>query len=189
MSSNVEESESEIINIEEEDSVPDLNVHANAEIFGDDWTIIAQNKLIDWRKDARKLSQWHDNARSKFTHQRDCLNIPIIALSGLTTVLLGIQSLGSASVGIIDPLSISTLCVSGVTTFISGVYAFYSPAERVQKHLNASNAYGSLVRQIDYTINLPPKKRPDVEVSYVQVTGMFDAIGGQAPPLPKDVKK
>ena len=166
-----------------------LSEQAKEAIYGDDWTSSTQDKLEEWKVEAEKWSDWHDKARATFTWQRDCMNIPIIAFSGLTTIMLGIKSLQSASAGIIDPLSVATLCMSGLTTFISGVNAFYSPAERVQKHIDASNAFGSLARSIDYTISLPPKKRPDVEVSYVCVTKTFDAIGSQAPPVPRDLRK
>ena len=109
----------------------------------------------------------------------------MIALSGITTILIGVNAIGGeASYGI----SVSSLVVSGITTFISGVNAFYSPAERVSKHIDASNKYGSLVKNIDYTLHLPPTKRPDIEVAYVHVTGQFDAIGGTAPPIPRKLR-
>lgn len=163
----------------------DLEQQASENTFGDDWTNTAQDKLEAWRDEASLLSDLHDRARTSFTVVRDYLSIPVIALSGVTTILIGVNAIGGeANYGI----SVSSLVVSGITTFISGVNAFYSPAERVSKHIDASNKYGSLVKNIDYTLHLPPNKRPDIEVAYVQVTGQFDAIGGTAPPIPRKFK-
>jgi ABC-type multidrug transport system fused ATPase/permease subunit len=164
----------------------DLEAQAQEKIYGDDWTESAQDQLERWRKEASLLSDWHDQARSIFTKQRDSLNLPVIFLSGLTTVLIGTNSIGTR---LSPSIALSSLVVSGITTFISGVNAFYSPAERVSRHIDASNQYAALVKNIDYTLHLPPHKRPDVEVSYVEVTSAFAAIGGTAPPIPRKLKQ
>jgi hypothetical protein len=176
-----------ILDIDETDSL-NLSDIAHETLYGDDWASTAQDKLEDWRDEALKLSEKHDLARAFYTIQRDGLNIPIIALSGITTVLLGVQAVVSSAEEI-DPMSLSTLLISGVTTFLSGVNAFYSPAERVQRHIQVCNAYGSLARHIDYILHLPVQKRPDVEVSYVQATMSFDRIASEAPPLPRKIRK
>jgi len=163
----------------------DLEQQAAETVYGDDWTNTAQDKLETWRNEAMVLSEKHDHARSIFTGTRDRLNLPVIVFSAATTVLVSQNASGEPNMAI----NLAALVLSGLTTVISGFNAFYAPSERVANHIKSSNAYGSLARMIDYTINLPPHKRPDVEVAYVQVTSMLDAIGGSAPPLPRKLHK
>lgn len=150
-------------------------------IFGDDWTDTAHLKLIDWKKEAERLAVCHDVAREMFKKKRDMLVLPMIFLSGATTVLLGANPTNYTN---LYPITLVTLLVSGLNTFISGLHAYYDYGDRSINHLQSSNLYMSLARTIDYTLCLPPKKRPDVEVSFVQVTSSFDSIGANAPPIP-----
>jgi hypothetical protein len=57
------------------------------------------------------------------------------------------------------------------------------PQDKCVRHYTAVLSYENLVRNVEYVITLPPKKRPDVEVSYVLVTTALDNICTSAPPI------
>lgn len=179
--------EQDLESINLEDVSCDLKELDDESLHGDSWTNTAQLQLVRWKHDAERLSSLHNLSRSKFAFLSHCVNIPLIFFSGITTIALGFQRSGGE--GMSDVARNTTLILSGLTTFLSGLNSYYNFSTRAGNHNNASNAYGGLVRNIDYTISLHPSKRPDVEVSFVQTCSSFDSIGGTSPPIPGGVEK
>jgi hypothetical protein len=147
-------------------------------LYGDDWTKSSQYKLISWRSEALQLSRRHCDAGFKSKRLKYLIGMPILLLSGTITVLLAITE-QTPNQG----YSVATIIISGVVTFLSALNTFLAPSEKYIAHIHASNAYANVARSIDYVVTLPPQKRPDVEVAYVQATSELNNIATAAPPL------
>lgn len=155
-----------------------LEEQANEQVYGDDWTDTAQDKLESWKINAVENSALHEKARKKWTRFRDTLKLPSFGLTALAAFTMGINQFYEK-----QSLNVVALGLTSFDLFLKAVYYHYSPSERAEKHNEASNAYAGLCRSIDYQVYLPPNKRPDVEVAFVQVTTELDAIGSRAPPI------
>ena len=155
-----------------------LEDQAQEKIYGDDWTESAQDKLEAWKINTIECSALHEKARRKWTAFRDFLKLPSFGLTALSAFTMGINQFYGRQY-----LSVLALGLTSSDLFLKAVYYHYSPSERAERHNEASNAYAGLCRSIDYQIYLPPNKRPDVEVAFVQVTTELNAIGSRAPPV------
>ena len=81
-------------------------------------------------------------------------------------------------------LSDIAIGTSAIVSLMSGIDFLTSPQEKYVGHKQAKSAYGNIVRTVDYFCSLPLKKRPDVEVAYVIVTGEMNNIETTSPPAP-----
>ena len=155
-------------------------------LYGDNWSSSAQQKLLLWKEEADTYSRWHDTAHRYFTRKKYIVGVPTILFGAFTTILLGINSITEKPSCLISILALSTSCLS---TICSGIQMFFSWSDRASKHNQASHAYNNLSRTIDYETNIPPNKRPDIEVAFVRVTSAFDTIGTNAPNVPFTYRK
>jgi hypothetical protein len=147
-------------------------------LYGDDWSKSSQYKLVEWRSEALQLARRHAAAAGKAKFMKYMINIPVLLLAGAVTVLLSLrEQWGGAG------LTTAAIVVSGVTAFLTALNTFLAPGDKFMGHVQASNAYQNVARNIDYMITLPPCKRPDVEVAYVQATSELNNIATAAPPL------
>ena len=155
-----------------------LEDQANEKIYGDDWTETAQDKLEYWKLNAVECAALHEKARKQWTRFRDLVKLPSFGLTALSAFTMGINQFYQD-----QTLNVVVLGLTSADLFLKAVYYHYSPSERAEQHNEASNAYSGLCRSIDYQLYLPPDKRPDVEVAFVQATTEMNAIGSRAPPV------
>ena len=122
----------------------ELGKQAEEKVYADGWTESSQDKLEQWLIQSADAGSLHDMARKKWTRFRDCLLLPLIGISGLTTFLLALGATYPDN----EELPIVALATSTIGTVLTGVYNHYSPSERAQKHDATANDFGSLVKEV-----------------------------------------
>ena len=147
-------------------------------IYDNEWTESSVRQLIKWKKVAQELRDAHDKARKKWTRVKHGLSIPALLMVSTNTIIAGITTLD-------DHISLryTTFFISGMVATLNGLQTIFQPGERAEKHDQSSSDYDNLVQYIDYYLNIPLEKRPDIEVLFAQTTASLNFIGEKSPSI------
>lgn len=148
-------------------------------LYGDDWGSANQAKLYTWKRDCHALALAHSKHMRKQQLVYKCIKLIATFFVVTTSTLLAFQEQRGPG----DALSQIAIVAAAIVALMNGVDFLLAPQEKSIQHKQAHDGYSNLVRTIDYFCSLPPKKRPDVEVAYVTVTGEMYNLETSAPPV------
>ena len=141
------------------------------------------NKLLEeWLFRIRRAQQAHYESATHFARLNYWLGVPAIALSAVvgTSVFAALGKETAISIKIaVGVASVTAAILMALQTFLS-----YS--ERAEKHRTVATRYGTMRREIEKKLALPPAKR-ELEAYIESLQVQWDKCNEDCPTVPKSI--
>ncbi len=122
------------------------------------WTTKNEERICNWLKNCKVYYWLHTKSRSYYEKRFNCINIPIIIVTGILSIVTGIGSL------IVEAQTI-LLIIACIVNAIIGALSFYltayKPSKVASMHDIASKDYQKLVIELEHIISMEPVDRPN----------------------------
>jgi hypothetical protein len=142
-----------------------------------------QQLTYAWRQRAHLVLDAHHTAAGIFERRHYWLGIPSVALSTVvgTAVFASLQKSPHMSIQIIVGLaSIAAAVFASLLTFLR-----YN--ERADKHRLAGVRYGTIMRQLEQALLIPPHSEDEAKLFFDHIRSQWDELNEQSPTMPTSI--